>query len=121
MDITPDALLRQVRDRDTEIWVLVQRTRLLNNSAFKSRIVDDNGLETPGGMGSFGALKKRLTALCGCQEKVIDYMLYFQRRDSRSRITNVPMHSCTAPVQLGTAVFSKAPQIYYLQNIKACA
>lgn len=66
MDSSPEALLRQVRDRDTEIWVLLQRTRLLNNSAIiKSRSVDDHGLATQ------GALKERLTAVCGCQEKVI--------------------------------------------------
>lgn len=70
---TAALLLRKVHERDAEIWVLLQRTRLLN-SAVKSRIVDDDhGLfATQGGMmGSNDALKERLAVVCGCQEKVI--------------------------------------------------
>lgn len=90
MDTSPEALLRQVRDRDTEIWVLLQRTRLLNSHAIKSCIadVDDHGFESQQDrLGSFGALKERLTAVCGCQEKVICVLPSMQ--DSQPRSTRV--------------------------------
>lgn len=67
---SPEVLLQQINDRDTEICVLLQRTRLLN-SVIKSPMVDDrHGFASQNEMGSFDALKERLAVVCGCQEKV---------------------------------------------------
>lgn len=73
MTNSPEALLRHVNDRDSEISVLLQRIRLLTSSIEWHIIVDNREQHLSmqqGGMGSFGALKERLAVVCGCQEEV---------------------------------------------------
>lgn len=70
MGTSLEDLLQQVQDRDTEIWVLLQRTRLLLNNPAAPVDKDSHGFGG-GTAGRFDALKEQLTAACGCQEKVM--------------------------------------------------
>jgi len=67
MDNDPETLLRRLRDRDAEIGVLLQRVHLLN---CRRAPPSDHGFGQHGGMGSYDALKERLSVVYGCREKV---------------------------------------------------